>query len=537
MRLRRSAFAGIALAAAAGLTLTACSGDSDSNGDKTDSVITAFSTEPQNPLVTTNTNEVGGGNIIDLIYAGLISYKTDGSQENEVAESIESKDSKVWTVKLKDWKFSDGTDVTAESFVKAWSFGADADNKQLQSYFYYPIEGTDEVGNTVDNADTISGLKVVDDKTFTITLKQAESDFPLRLGYAAYYPLPEAAFKDMKAFGEKPIGNGPYVLDSWDHNVEAVMSPNKDYDGVRKAKNGGVTFKFYTDTEAAYTDVVGGTLDVMDQVPPSALTTFRTDDAVQAFESPGSVNGTVTIPESLDHFKGEEGNLRRQAISRAIDRKTITEKIFDGTRSPMKDFSAPVMPGFTEDIPGNEVLEFSAADAQKLWDQANEISPWSGKFQLSYNGDGPGNKEWVEAVVNQLNNNIKGINAAPKAFPTFDELRTKVTDRSIGTAFRTGWQPDYPSIQNYLGPIFGTGAGSNDGDYGNKEFDSLLKQASGAQDDDERYKLWVDAQAILMKDLPAIPLWNTNVSGAAGKDVKNVEFNWQNKPEYQNITK
>lgn len=539
MRLRRSAFAGIALAAAASLTLAACSSDSDDggSGDSTDAVITAYGTEPQNPLITTNTNEVGGGNIIDLIYAGLISYKADGSQENEVAESIESDDSKVWTVKLKDWNFSDGTPVTAESFVKAWSYGADADNKQLQSYFYYPIEGTDDVGNTVDNADTISGLKVVDDKTFTITLKQPESDFPLRLGYSAYYPLPDAAFDDTKAFGEKPIGNGPYVLDHWDHNVEAAMVPNDEYDGVRKAKNGGVTFKFYTDTEAAYTDVTGGTLDVMDQVPPSALTTFRNDDAVQPFESPGSVNGTITIPESLKGFKGDEGNLRRQAISRAIDRKTITEKIFDGTRSPMKDFSAPVMPGYTEDIPGNEVLDFDAAEAQKLWDEANAIAPWSGSFQVAYNGDGPGNKEWVEAVVNQLNNNIEGIDAKPKAFPTFDELRTKVTDRTIGTAFRTGWQPDYPSIQNYLGPIFGTGAGSNDGDYSNKEFDGLLQQASGAQDDDERYKLWVDAQAILMKDLPAIPLWNTNVSGAAAAGVENVVFNWQNRPEYQDVTK
>jgi oligopeptide transport system substrate-binding protein len=538
MRTPRSALAGIALAAVASLTLAACSsGGDDESSESTDAVITAFATEPQNPLVTTNTNEVGGGNIIDLLYAGLISYKADGSQENEVAESIESDDSKVWTVKLKDWKFSDGTPVTAESFVKAWSFGADPDNKQLQSYFYYPIEGTDDEGATLKGADTISGLKVVDDKTFTITLKQPESDFPLRLGYSAYYPLPEAAFGDTNAFGEKPIGNGPYVLEKWDHNVEAVMTPNAEYDGVRKAQNGGVTFKFYTDPDSAFSDVQGGNLDVLDQVPPSALTTFRDDDSVQAFESPGSVNSTITIPESLDHFSGEEGNLRRQAISRAMDRKTITEKIFDGTRSPSEDFSAPVMPGFTEDIPGAEVLEFDAAEAKKLWDQADAIAPWSGKFQVAYNGDGPGNKEWVEAVVNQLNNNLPGINAAPRAFPTFDELRTKVTDRSIGTAFRTGWQPDYPSIYNYLGPIFGTGAGSNDGDYSNKEFDALLTKASGALDDEERYQAFVDAQAILFKDLPAIPLWNTNVSGAAGKDVENVVFNWQNRPEYQDITK
>ncbi len=538
MRTRRSALAGIAIAAAASLVLAACSsgGDDDGSGSS-DAVINAFATEPQNPLVTTNTNEVGGGNIIDLLYAGLITYKADGSQENEVAESIESDDSKVWTVKLKDWKFSDGTPVTAESFVNAWNYGAAEENAQLQAYFFYPIEGTDDEGVIVDKGTEMSGLKVVDDKTFTITLKQPESDFPLRLGYSAYYPLPDSAYADIDAFVEKPIGNGPYVLDSWDHNVEAVMTPNAEYDGARKAQNGGVTFKFYTNPDSAFSDVQAGNLDVLDQVPPSALSTFRTDDSVQAFESPGSVNATITLPESLKGFEGEEGNLRRQAISRAIDRATITEKIFDGTRSPAKDFSAPVMPGFTEDIPGSEVLDFDAAAAQKLWDEANAISEWDGKFELAYNGDGPGNKEWVEAVVNQLNNNIEGINASPKAFPTFDELRTKVTDRTIGTAFRTGWQPDYPSIYNYLGPIFGTGAGSNDGDYSNKEFDGLLRTAAGALDDDARYQAFVDAQAILFKELPAIPLWNTNVSGAAATGVENVVFNWQNVPVYHDITK
>ncbi len=112
-----------------------------------------------------------------------------------------------------------------------------------------------------------------------------------------------------------------------------------------------------------------------------------------------------------------------------------------------------------------------------------------------------------------------------------------MTDRKIGTAFRTGWQPDYPSIYNYLAPIFGTGAGSNDGDYSNADFDSLLQQASGAQSDDERYKLYSQAQAILFQDLPAIPLWNTGISAAAADGVKDVVFNWQNKPELQDITK
>ena len=133
-------------------------------------------------------------------------------------------------------------------------------------------------------------------------------------------------------------------------------------------------------------------------------------------------------------------------------------------------------------------------------------------------------------MTNQLKNNLD-IDAKPGPYATFDELRTDVTNRTIKTAFRTGWQPDYPSIYNYLAPIYGTGAGSNDGDYSNKEFDDLMKQVSGASKAEERYALQSKAQEILFKDLPALPLWYTDVAAVAAKGVKDVSFNWQNRPE------
>ncbi len=139
-------------------------------------------------------------------------------------------------------------------------------------------------------------------------------------------------------------------------------------------------------------------------------------------------------------------------------------------------------------------------------------------------------------MTNQIKNNL-GIVAEGKSYPTFAELRTDVTNRTIKTAFRTGWQPDYPSIYNYLAPIYATGAGSNDGDYSSKEFDSLIQKSAAEESEDGRYKLYAEAQAVLMKDLPAIPLWYSNISAAASKGVDNVSFNWQNLPEYFKATK
>jgi oligopeptide transport system substrate-binding protein len=204
----------VGLAAAAALALSACGG-SGGGTDAADAsaVITANTTEPQNPLVPTNTNEVGGGRVVDLLFEGLISYDASGAPVNEVAESIETKDSKNYTITLKpDQKFTNGDPVTASSFVDAWNYGAAAENAQLNEYFFDSIAGYDEVSAKDSKKKEMSGLKVVDDKTFTVELTQPESDWPLRLGYTAFSPLPEAAFQDMEAFGENPVGNGPYKL-------------------------------------------------------------------------------------------------------------------------------------------------------------------------------------------------------------------------------------------------------------------------------------------------------------------------------------
>ncbi|WP_423299770.1 peptide ABC transporter substrate-binding protein [Glutamicibacter nicotianae] len=532
----------VVLSAALALTLSACGGGStETAGGEGDGsyVVTANTTEPQNGLLPANTNEVGGGRVMDLIFTGLVSYDAKGAPVNELAESIETEDSQNYTIKLKAGQtFSDGSPVTAASFVDAWNFGAAAKNAQLNSYFFESIKGFDEVNKEGSEKEEMEGLKVVDDTTFTVELSQPESDFPLRLGYTAFMPLPEAAFEDPKAFGEKPVGNGPYKLTEWNHDVNLKLEVNESYDGPREAQNGGIDFKVYQSTDSAYNDLLSNNLDVLDQIPPSSLASYETDLGDRSVNSPYAGNATITIPGYLDHFKqDEEGNLRRAAISRAIDRQLIIDKVYNGGKVKADDFTAPVLEGYSADVPGSEVLDFDAAEAKKLWEQADEISKWESgdEFSIGYNVDGAGNKEYVEAVVNQLKSNL-GINAVAQPFSSFKELREKVTSYKMTGAFRTGWQADYPSLYNFLGPLFGTGAGSNDGKYSSKEFDDKLAEGLSATDPAEGAKIFNEAQEILFKDLPAIPLWYQAVQGGWSENVDNVEFGWNGVPLYQQIT-
>ncbi|GAA1948397.1 peptide ABC transporter substrate-binding protein [Agromyces allii] len=538
MKIKRIGVAAIALAAAGVLVLTGCTSGSPeaTDGASTSAVVTTNGSEPQNPLVPTNTNETGGGKIIDSIFAGLVYYDADGAVHNDVAESIDTEDAQNYTIKIKPGlKFTNGEDVTASSFVDAWNYGANtANGPQLSQYFFADIEGFSYDEDVAE----LPGLKVVDDTTFTVALIQPESDFPLSLGYSAFYPLPASAFDDIDAFGENPIGNGPYMLDgegAWKHNERISLVANPDYDGPRAPKNGGLDIVFYATQEAAYADLQGGNLDVLDAIPDGALSTFQDEFGDRAVTQAAAIFQSFTVPDRLAHFGGEEGKLRRAAISKAIDREEITDVIFSGTRTPAHDFTSPVIDGYSEDIPGSEVLDFDADAAKDLWAQADAISPWSGTFQIAYNADG-GHQAWVDAVANQLKNNL-GIDASGAPYPTFAEVRTAITDRTIETGFRTGWQADYPALFNFLGPIYATGAGSNDGDYSNADFDALLQEGRADTDLASANEKFQQAQEILFQDLPAIPLWYSTVNGAWGQTVEDVQFGWNSVPLYYEITK
>lgn len=530
-----------AIIAAGALVLTGCSGggsSSESTSGNTSAIITTNGSEPESGLIPSDTNEVGGGKILDEIFAGLVYYDADGKPINDLAESIETDDSITFTIKIKpDQKFTNGDPVDAESFVNAWQDAALLSNARKNSYFFEDIKGF-----SYDADQPLTGLNVVDDTTFTVELNEARSDFPLRLGYSSFYPLPKSAFdeagKVTADFGQNPIGNGPYKLDgekAWKHNESIALVTNDEYNGGRKPKNGGVTINFYASFDAAYADLLGGNLDVLDQIPDSAISTFQDDLGDRAVNQPAAVFQSFTIPSRLPHFSGEEGQLRREAISYAINRKQITDVIFEGTRTPATDFTSPVIDGYSKDIPGNEVLTNDEKKAKELWAEADAISPWDGSFQIAYNADGP-HQAWVDAVTNNIKNTL-GIESSGVPVAVFGDFRESITSRQIQTAFRSGWQADYPGLYNFLGPLYATGASSNDGDYSSPEFDKLLAEGAAESDLDAANKKFQEAQEVLFKDLPAIPLWYQNVSGGFGEGVQNVQFGWNSVPLYYEITK
>ncbi|MFF1379643.1 ABC transporter substrate-binding protein [Streptomyces sp. NPDC058308] len=502
----------VACAITVTLAATACGGGSDSGDDmnkgKADpkGIVTAQLSEPQNPLQPANAKESQGSRVLRTVFAGLVDYKPgSGKLVNINAESVKpNKDSSVWTVKLKPgWKFHDGTPVTAKSYVDSWNWSANVSNNQTNSSWFADIKGYEDVHpeKGKPKADKMSGLKVVDENTFTISLNSPVSYFAYKLGYDVWAPLPEAFFKDPKAFGQKPVGNGPYKFVSWDHNKLVKVRKFEGYKGPNAAKNGGIDFKNYTTADAAYSDLRSDSLDWIEQVPTTALTNYKQDLGDRAIDQEYSAVQSIVPAFYSKQFKDIDPKVI-QGLSMAIDRDTITEKVLHGTRTPADSFVARGVLGHKDGALG-DVAKFDPKKAKALIKEGGGVP--GNKISIQFNAD-QDHKPWVDAVCNSIRKSV-GVECVGASKPTFQADLNARDNKQVKSLYRGGWVLDYPVNSNFMRDLYGSKAAGNTSGFSNKKFDELSTKADKAATLDETVKLYQEAEQILVKEMPAIPLW------------------------------
>ncbi|KAB1907612.1 ABC transporter substrate-binding protein [Micromonospora sp. AMSO31t] len=534
MRVSKRASGALAVGAALALVASGCSSGNDDGGDASaskDGAIVIDGTQPENPLVPANTTETGGGKIIDWVWSGLVEYPNNGgAPQNLLAESIETSDSKVFKIKIKqNTKFHDGTTVKAESFVKAWNWAAYGPNGAQNASFFSDIQGfADTYTEDPDGPDgpkkpeepkakELSGLKVIDDWNFEVTLSAPTAVFPTKLGYSAFMPLPDAFFATTPAeFGKKPIGNGPVKLVSWQDDVELKLTRFDDYSLRDKMKIKDVTVKIYQDDTAAYNDLLAGNLDFQQQVPVSSLAgdKWKTDLGERAIQTTIPSSGIIAFPIYDKRFQNKD---LRRAISLSINRQEVTDKIFFGNRKPADSWANPLTPGAE---PGNcTACKFDPTEAKRLLQQAGGFQ---GKLTLSYNADAS-HKEWMEAVAQQIKTNLN-IDAVAVGVPTFAVFRANINSYKMTGMYRAGWQQDYPDVENWINPLYVTGGSSNDGKYSNPQVDALAKEASAAPSLEEAHKKFAEAVKLIDQDVPTVPIYFSGEQSGHSEKIKKIEL-------------
>jgi oligopeptide transport system substrate-binding protein len=366
----------------------------------------------------------------------------------------------------------------------------------------------------------MSGLKVVDDMTFTIQTSEPVSNLSVRLGYSSFAPLPDSFFADQKAFEAKPIGAGPFKMDT-KSNTEYVFSKFAEFSGETKASVDKLTFRIYQDPAAAYADAVAGSLDYIDEsnIPQDQFIgdAYQTD-----FPDRNSQREAGRI--SWINFSPNDPQLKdnpdlRKAISRAIDRDLITKQIWNNTVTPATGWVSPVVDGYKGGACGDSCT-FDAAAAKTAFEAAGG---YKGTLTMTYNADAP-NKAWSEAVCNSIKNTL-GIECTAVPTVDFATYNKKIDANEIKGIFRSSWQMDYPSIENFLVPIYAKGADSNWTHYDNPEFTKLTTQAAAAKTTDEANASYQQAEALLATDFPTAPLWYPKTTAVWSEKVTDVQVN------------
>jgi oligopeptide transport system substrate-binding protein len=515
-------------ATAIALLAAGCSGSGSEDTDTASKSIVVGIGEPQH-LIPSNTTETGGAQVLAALFYPLVDFDEQSKPVEVGAESITSDDNKVWTVKLKPgFTFSNGEPVVSDNYIDAWNYGAYGPNAQGASYFYERIEGYADL-QSVDpdgeegpkkapepKAKALTGLKKVDDTTFTVTLSTPFAGWESVMGYTAFLPLPKAAFSApgviADGFEDAIIGNGPFKMKgTWEHDSQIATEKVDGFKG-NVPKVDAVTFKIYQDQKAEYADLTAGNVDVQTAIPIESLAAAPGDLGDRFQKSPSSSFQFVGFPTFQKEFSNVDV---RRALSMAVNRQEMTDQIFLGSQTPATGFVSPAVAGYRENTCGDN-CKYDAAAAKALYDKANGPK----EINITYNADG-GHKAWVDAMCNQINKSL-GIKCTGTPEPKFADLLTKVEKKQKVGLIRLGWVMDYPLMENYLGPLYATGGSSNYYGYSNPAFDSLVKEGSAAKTTDEAIAKWQAAEDILAKDMPVIPLrFGQNTYGFSEK-VKNV---------------
>jgi oligopeptide transport system substrate-binding protein len=483
--------------------------------------ITVAGCRPYKPLLPSNTAETCGATVLDAVAAKLATYdRSTGRAVNVLAAAISTQDAKKFTITLRsDARYSDGSPVRAADFVNAWNYAAYGPHRQLNQFLFAPIAGFGKVAGAKPSAKTMSGLKVRDARRFTVNLSRPNSTFVQRLGATAFAALPPSFFADKgAAYRSRPLGAGPYAIVGGNAATGYVLDANPNYVGPTPPSVGRITFKNYDDFSQAYADVVANQLDVLGDIPGDVVRAgaYTSDLGTRTFSRSRAVVSTLVFPSPRADTSYGNAKLRK-ALSLAIDRGAVIRKVAGAGAVAATGWGPPGLDGVDGKGCGS-ACTYNPTQARTLFKAAGGHA---GPITIAYNADAD-NRPWVVAACKSIASTLR-TTCRPTAVRDFATFRTNISARKQKGVFRSGWQGDYSSLENFLTSLYATGGQANDGDFSNAKFDSILKQAAATPDLATANALYRKAERTLRGTMPAIPLWSpvsvgghsTKVSAAA----------------------
>jgi len=480
--------------------------------------------------------DVSGSEVIRDLFEGLMNQDAEGNLIPGVATGYDVSDDRLtYTFHLRDnAKWSDGKPVTAGDFVYGWRRLVDPATASPYSWYgeLMAIEGVGAVMAGDATPDTL-GVKAIDDTTLEVKLTAPLPYFPQMVVHASTFPSPQWAieeFGDSWTDPEHIVSNGAYVLTEHVAGERTVRERNPMYWNNDETVIEKVVYLIIGDENTALTRYLAGELDRA-PVPTGQYPRLAEEYPDQAASFPSlctyyyTFNMTESGPEAFRDVRV------RQALSYALDRSVITEKVTQGGQIQAYTFTPGATAGFN--VPDVAYASMSQdernAAANALLADAGYGSDNPLSFTLLYNTS-EGHKKIAIAASQLWKSNLGvSVELANMEWKTFLEERG---NQNFDMA-RGGWCGDYNEASTFLDLLTST-SGYNDGKFASDEVDQLMADAKFADDAAPNY---TRVEEILAAEMPVIPIYHyTSVAMMNPKvknwPVNNVQQNWYSRDLY-----
>ncbi len=432
-----------------------------------------------------------------LVYRGLVINDASGNVVGALADKIEtSDDGLTYTFHLRaDAKFSNGRQLTADDVKYTFTRFFLPATQSPGTFIYDMIEGAKDV---IDGKATeLSGVQVVDAQTVKFVLTRPEYTFLIRMAL----PFDSIVAKEGvdvagPDFARKPLGAGPYTLESWDAGQSAVFVKNPNYYDADKVLVDKIVFDIGVDAATGYLRVESGEADLsMDHVSGADYTHVATDPNL-ADQLIKSVGFPAMNYVSFNMTEAPYTDIRvRQALNMAIDRDHLVQ-VTGGLAVPENAIVPPSVPGYNADIP---VVKYDPEGAKALLAQAGFPDGFSATM-LTYNQ--PDALRLTQAMVQDLSQ--VGIKVDLTTLDIGPYLDAYFSNPAPYDLVYGAWGMDYADPTDAYEPLLLCGASSNPGGYCNADIDKQEQAAALIPPGDARWKAFNEVEAAYTKDAPWI---------------------------------
>ena len=454
--------------------------------------------------------ESEGMQVVHQVFETLIKAGVDENgnvvPEAGLAESWETTDNQTWTFHLKKGiTFAPPVSrpVTAQDFVDSWNYVTDPKNASNFSYVMSVVEGCGDDGYATDPKKGLTGISAPDDSTFVVKLKQPFAEFlsVLIVAVTGVQPVDYINEVGYDAYHEKPVGTGPYMVTEWNHKSSIEMTKNPEYwDAANAGYVDNIHMPIITSSQTSWLEFQKGDVDYT-HLPPGQ---FKAAQAMpQTTSGEWTVKGWTYITNDYIIFNmndkvvgGTQGLELRKALYMASDAQSVVNIVHEGQATVATSFTPNGLPGWVGDLSPYKTNDLEGAKAILANLTVPTLNYWFNTDESNQKTAEVLQAGWKDAGVT--------VKLANFEWATFLDK----TSKGEGQVYRSGWLADYPSLDNFLYPLFDSNQPPqlNNAFYKNPEFDALIQQARGTADATQRYDIYHQAEKLMLTDAPTVPL-------------------------------